>query len=302
MTELESLVGGALRAAAHADQHRRPATYVVDGLEVVLPRRRPPHRGARLHRPPRARAQPAAAPGHRRAVAARGPRRPARPRRRDHGRARHRRASPRPHGEVFGVHVAWSGNTVLRVERDRRHRHDRRRRRAPAARRGDPRAGRGVRDALGATSPRPTTGSTASPRPGTPGSARCRATPTRSRWCSTSGRPSTSTTTSTGSRASPTGPRGSGVERFVLDDGWFQRPPRRHGRARRLVGRRDGLAATGLSPLVDHVRGLGMEFGLWFEPEMVNPDSDLYRAHPDWILAAGRPGAAARSATSRCWT
>jgi len=77
-----------------------------------------------------------------------------------------------------------------------------------------------------------------------------------------------------------------GVERFVLDDGWF-----RH--------RRDDTAGLGdwwvdeavwpdgLGPLVDHVRALGMEFGLWFEPEMVNPDSDLYRKHPDWILAAG---------------
>jgi alpha-galactosidase len=77
-----------------------------------------------------------------------------------------------------------------------------------------------------------------------------------------------------------------GVERFVLDDGWF-----RH--------RRDDTAGLGdwyvdervwpdgLHPLVDHVRGLGMEFGLWVEPEMVNPDSDLARAHPDWILSTG---------------
>jgi alpha-galactosidase len=75
-----------------------------------------------------------------------------------------------------------------------------------------------------------------------------------------------------------------GVERFVLDDGWF-----RH--------RRDDTAGLGdwwvdetvwpegLDPLIDHVRGLGMEFGLWFEPEMVNPDSDLFRAHPEWVLA-----------------
>lgn len=74
-----------------------------------------------------------------------------------------------------------------------------------------------------------------------------------------------------------------GVERFVLDDGWF-------------LGRRDDTAGLGdwrvdtavwpqgLHPLVDHVRGLGMEFGLWVEPEMVNPDSDLAREHPDWIL------------------
>ena len=73
----------------------------------------------------------------------------------------------------------------------------------------------------------------------------------------------------------------------MLDDGWFR-------------GRRDDHAGLGdwyvdesvwpqgLHPLADHVRSLGMEFGLWFEPEMVNPDSDLDRAHPDWILA--RPG------------
>ena len=76
-----------------------------------------------------------------------------------------------------------------------------------------------------------------------------------------------------------------GVERFVLDDGWF-------------LGRRDDTAGLGdwwvdeevwprgLGGLIDHVHGLGMHFGLWFEPEMVNPDSRLYRAHPDWILSA----------------
>ena len=77
-----------------------------------------------------------------------------------------------------------------------------------------------------------------------------------------------------------------GVERFVLDDGWF-------------LGRRDDNAGLGdwrvdpevwpdgLSPLVRAVRGFGMEFGLWFEPEMVNEDSDVAREHPDWILASG---------------
>jgi alpha-galactosidase len=74
-----------------------------------------------------------------------------------------------------------------------------------------------------------------------------------------------------------------GVERFVLDDGWFG--GRRHDRA----GLGDWTVSRdvypdGLGPLVDHVTRLGMEFGLWFEPEMVNPDSDLYRAHPDWVL------------------
>jgi alpha-galactosidase len=74
-----------------------------------------------------------------------------------------------------------------------------------------------------------------------------------------------------------------GIERFVLDDGWF--------------GLRDNDTSSlgdwfidkrkypdGLGPLVDHVIAQGMEFGLWFEPEMVNRNSDLYRKHPEWIL------------------
>lgn len=80
-----------------------------------------------------------------------------------------------------------------------------------------------------------------------------------------------------------------GVERFVLDDGWFR-------------GRRDDTAGLGdwfvdekvwphgLQPLAHRVRSLGMEFGLWVEPEMVNPDSDLAREHPDWLLPATRSG------------
>jgi alpha-galactosidase len=81
-----------------------------------------------------------------------------------------------------------------------------------------------------------------------------------------------------------------GVERFVLDDGWFG--GRRHDHA----GLGDWFVSPeawpqGLSPLVDHVKGLGLEFGLWFEPEMVNEDSDLVRAHPEWVLrpAEGSP-------------
>lgn len=74
-----------------------------------------------------------------------------------------------------------------------------------------------------------------------------------------------------------------GVERFVLDDGWFK------GRRGDYAGLGDWVVdkeiyPDGLQPLIDHVNECGMEFGLWFEPEMVNPDSDLYRAHPDWIL------------------
>ncbi len=79
-----------------------------------------------------------------------------------------------------------------------------------------------------------------------------------------------------------------GVERFVLDDGWFG--GRRHDRA----GLGDWVVSPdvwpdGLHPLVDHVHELGMEFGLWIEPEMVNMDSDLARAHPEWVMqVAGR--------------
>ncbi|MCW1919810.1 alpha-galactosidase [Rhodobacter sp. KR11] len=74
-----------------------------------------------------------------------------------------------------------------------------------------------------------------------------------------------------------------GAERFVLDDGWFK-------------GRNNDKSSLGdwsidrqkwphgLKPLIDKVKSLGMTFGLWVEPEMVNPDSDLYRAHPDWAL------------------
>ena len=74
-----------------------------------------------------------------------------------------------------------------------------------------------------------------------------------------------------------------GIERFVLDDGWFG-------------GRRDDTTSlgdwtvspdifpNGLGPLIDHVKALGMDFGLWVEPEMVSPHSELYRAHPDWCL------------------
>ncbi len=76
-----------------------------------------------------------------------------------------------------------------------------------------------------------------------------------------------------------------GAERFVLDDGWFG------SRRNDTAGLGDWWVSkdvypNGLHPIVDRVRELGMEFGLWFEPEMVNPDSDLYRAHPDWVLNA----------------
>ncbi len=77
-----------------------------------------------------------------------------------------------------------------------------------------------------------------------------------------------------------------GVGRYVLDDGWFRYRRDDHaGLGDWWVD--EGVWPKGLSPLIDRVRERGMEFGLWFEPEMVNPDSDLYRAHPDWILSTG---------------
>lgn len=85
-----------------------------------------------------------------------------------------------------------------------------------------------------------------------------------------------------------------GIERFVVDDGWF-------------LGRRNDHTSLGdwevdrtvwpdgLEPLANLVRELGMEFGLWFEPEMINLESDLARAHPEWVFDAGHgPGLPSR--------
>ncbi len=74
-----------------------------------------------------------------------------------------------------------------------------------------------------------------------------------------------------------------GAERFVLDDGWFK--GRRHEKAGLGDWQVDSnIYPEGLSPLIQHVINNGMQFGIWFEPEMVNPDSDLYHKHPDWVL------------------
>lgn len=81
-----------------------------------------------------------------------------------------------------------------------------------------------------------------------------------------------------------------GIEMLVLDDGWF--------------GKRNSDACAlgdwyvneeklqgGLTKLVEEINKMGMKFGLWFEPEMISPDSDLYRMHPDWaIQVPGRAG------------
>jgi len=86
-----------------------------------------------------------------------------------------------------------------------------------------------------------------------------------------------------------------GVDRFVMDDGWFGQRKNDH------AGLGDWYVNAekfphGLKPLIDKVHALGMDFGLWVEPEMVNPDSDLYRKHPDWVLNfPGRPRSESRN-------
>ena len=74
-----------------------------------------------------------------------------------------------------------------------------------------------------------------------------------------------------------------GAERFVLDDGWFK------GRNSPTSSLGDWIVddqkyPEGMHPLVNHIHSIGMTFGLWFEPEMVSPDSDLFRSHPEWIM------------------
>ena len=74
-----------------------------------------------------------------------------------------------------------------------------------------------------------------------------------------------------------------GVEMFVIDDGWFK------GRVNDKAGLGDWIVdknkfPNGLKPMIDKINAMGLDFGIWIEPEMVNPNSDLYRAHPDWVF------------------
>ncbi|MFT4164779.1 MAG: alpha-galactosidase [Microlunatus sp.] len=77
-----------------------------------------------------------------------------------------------------------------------------------------------------------------------------------------------------------------GVERYVLDDGWFGSRRDDHSGLGDWTVSKD-VWPDGLHPLVDKVKSLGMQFGLWFEPEMINVDSDAARAHPEWVMATG---------------
>jgi alpha-galactosidase len=85
-----------------------------------------------------------------------------------------------------------------------------------------------------------------------------------------------------------------GTELFVMDDGWFgERHDDHAGLGDWNVNPKK--FPNGLRPLIEHVNRLGMEFGLWVEPEMVNPNSDLYRKHPDWVMNfPGRPRSESR--------
>jgi alpha-galactosidase len=88
---------------------------------------------------------------------------------------------------------------------------------------------------------------------------------------------------------------GAGIELFVLDDGWFGRRNTDTCSLGDWVVNREKLPG-GLNALAKDINALGLQFGLWFEPEMVSPDSDLYRAHPDWCLhAEGRRRTTARN-------
>lgn len=203
------------------------------------------------------------------------------------------------HGEVFGLHVAWSGNTVHRVERLPS---------SVAVTGGAQRVLPGVTTIGG--------GELLLPGEVTLAEGEAYATPWVYLAASRAGLDGLAAQFHGYLRSLPAHPRtprpvnlnvweavyfrhdfgtlaeladaaaGIGVERYVLDDGWFT------GRRSDRAGLGDwavdeAVWPGGLHRLADYVRARGMQFGLWFEPEMVNPDSDLYRAHPDWILSAG---------------
>jgi alpha-galactosidase len=281
--ELEALVGGSLRAR-YAVTNTAPGLYLVHGLEVALPV--PDHltqvldftgRHERERTPQRhevtdglwLRESRGGRPGLAAATMA------------VIGTA----GFSTTRGEVLGVHVAWSGNSVLRVERDGAS--------GTTIGGGELLLPGEVGLAEGETYSSPWVFFTAADD-GLDGLAASLHTYQRSLAAHPVSQPvllnvweavyfdhDLERLRGIADRAARVG-----VERFVLDDGWF------HSRRDDTAGLGDWWVdelvwPEGLVPLVDHVRELGMEFGLWFEPEMVNPDSELYREHPDWILSAG---------------
>ena len=86
-----------------------------------------------------------------------------------------------------------------------------------------------------------------------------------------------------------------GMDMMVLDDGWFGHRDDSNSSLGDWVVYKDKLP-SGIAKLAENIRSFGVEFGLWFEPEMISPDSDLYRAHPDWCLhIPGRPSTLGRN-------
>ena len=90
-----------------------------------------------------------------------------------------------------------------------------------------------------------------------------------------------------------------GVELFVLDDGWFGARSNDYAGLGDWVANRERLP-QGIKGIADRIEEMGMKFGLWFEPEMVNKDSDLYRAHPGFCRHPR--GIPVMAETSMCWT
>ncbi len=74
-----------------------------------------------------------------------------------------------------------------------------------------------------------------------------------------------------------------GIEMLVMDDGWFGKRDNDRSSLGDWYVNEDKLKG-GLGSLIDRIHALGLKFGIWYEPEMISPDSDLYRAHPDWCL------------------
>lgn len=86
-----------------------------------------------------------------------------------------------------------------------------------------------------------------------------------------------------------------GIEMFVMDDGWFGHRNSDNSSLGDWVVNKNKIKG-GLKHLVNRINSMGMKFGMWFEPEMVSPDSDLYRMHPDWVMEYhGREGTQVRN-------
>jgi alpha-galactosidase len=301
VTEVEAVPGGAIRAR-HRLTNRQPSPYVVDSLEVVFPL---PGRAEEVLDFTGRQAAERIPQRHRigDGLWLREGRR---------GHTGHDSATMViagvpgfgfGHGEVFGLHVAWSGNTVYRVER------------VPS--------GLGVAETASGPRERKEPGVTTIgggelllPGEIALDEGETYATPWVYLAAARSGLDELSAQFHAYLRAQAAHPRSPrpvnlnvweavyfehhkdqlieladaaadlGAERFVLDDGWFRgRHDDRAGLGDWWVDEK--VWPGGLHELVDHVRSRGLEFGLWIEPEMVNPDSELYRAHPDWILSTG---------------